>query len=472
MLAAGVHVRVVGLLSRPELNGRPGLVCKADAKRPKRWNVQVEGEQRKLSLKEENLQAEVVTEGDCGSGGIERAQSEPQATATSKTTWRHLIEASVEVLRDRFRERSRTLGCTLLPVVPRLNVTSGELTGNKLYRNEWGWSILTALVRACRDAATSTQWTKPADVTFVCSVLLPVLAGVAGTEDADGFARLDVDAAVARAISRVADPPAVPQKRKRFAIETATSEASHRDPDMPARGLPAAAASTSTTTNATHDSGGARPNVRPSDGQCAQCAHAAPPDSPAAVRLRDEGWCVLPLFPADEVGHVREAFWQAVASFPEYAPAVRTAELAADVTQHYVQGGFGALGNPASFHNRFARDWRARALTAVVEQRVFSAVMAAHPAGATNVRLEQLIDRMLVRRPSKRATAESWHRDEAVGCLDDDVVFGGWINFDPHPQVLLSRPGPGPGPVLIRTPFTLLDLTLLGLIRAPHPSVG
>lgn len=47
---------------------------------------------------------------------------------------------------------------------------------------------------------------------------------------------------------------------------------------------------------------------------------------------------------------------------------------------------------------------------------------------------------MMVRRPSKRASAESWHRDEAVSCLAHDQVFGGWINFDPYPQALSAVP--------------------------------
>ena len=165
------------------------------------------------------------------------------------------------------------------------------------------------------------------------------------------------------------------------------------------------------------------------------------PPPPISIKLRDQGWCVVPLLPADEIKATRKAFWRAIASFPEYQAAVTSvADMAKDLTQHYVQGGFGALGNPASFHNSFVREWRTRALTSVVEQRIFAAIIQAHPAGGEHVRLEQLVDRMMIRRPSKRATAESWHRDEAIDCQDDDVVFGGWINFDETPQVLSAVP--------------------------------
>lgn len=73
-----------------------------------------------------------------------------------------------------------------------------------------------------------------------------------------------------------------------------------------------------------------------------QPAVQPPPPPPAAVQLQDEGWCVLPLISADEIAAVRKAFWDAVDTFPEYLPDVSTASL----TQHYVQGGFGALGTP------------------------------------------------------------------------------------------------------------------------------
>ena len=46
--------------------------------------------------------------------------------------------------------------------------------------------------------------------------------------------------------------------------------------------------------------------------------------------------------------------------------------------------------------------------------------MQAHPAGASEVRLEQIIDRMLVRRPSKRASRRGgkWKADDAASLYD------------------------------------------------------
>jgi hypothetical protein len=334
-------------------------------------------------------------------------------------TWCRLIACSVKELRARFNERSAALGCTMLPVVPDLGVVAGKLQGNVLYQScDWGWAILRSLI-ASSSAVMEEMHAAPVDLQFVLDELLPVLSDVAGQEDPSGFAELDVGAAATHAVGRHQVSGAVTGKRKErppahTSITTASATAAGPSSRQPApEPLPAAA-------------------VQPP---------APEPFSEAAVQLRDDGWCVLPLFGPGETGAIRAAFWAALASFPEFLPAVRTGRMATDLQQHAVQGGFGALGNPASFHNGFVREWRARALVAVVKQRAFAAVMAEHPAGVAAVRLETIVDRMMVRRPSKRATAESWHRDEAVRCLDDDVVFGGWINFDPHPQILSAVPG-------------------------------
>lgn len=170
----------------------------------------------------------------------------------------------------------------------------------------------------------------------------------------------------------------------------------------------------------------------------------APP--PTATQLRDEGYCVVPFIPASQVPTAREDFRATLRAFPEYRPTVDPD----DPTQHYVQGGFGALGNPASFHNPFVRRLRLAAHATVVQRRVLSAMLpqvAAHSEGIDDhrgdyrdVRLEQTVDRMLFRRPSKSPSAESWHRDEALGCATGDEVFGGWVNLDDRDQHLSAVP--------------------------------
>ena len=59
-IAVGDVVAVVGLQSRPDLNGRRATVISRDSKR-ERWNVFVDGEEKKLSLREDNLERSDVT---------------------------------------------------------------------------------------------------------------------------------------------------------------------------------------------------------------------------------------------------------------------------------------------------------------------------------------------------------------------------------------------------------------------------
>lgn len=89
-------------------------------------------------------------------------------------------------------------------------------------------------------------------------------------------------------------------------------------------------------------------------------------------------------------------------------------------------GGFGAYGNPASFHNPIVREIRRHAYPIVKR------FLVGHfPDGYY---VEQLFDRMCVRRAGTSTTRESWHRDISVKKHQDDRVFGGWINLDDKPQ--------------------------------------
>jgi hypothetical protein len=100
--------------------------------------------------------------------------------------------------------------------------------------------------------------------------------------------------------------------------------------------------------------------------------------------------------------------------------------------KQYVMGGFGALGNPSSFHNEGVRLLRQYA------QHEVSPLMAC--VASDGEKLEQLIDRMMIRKSGKGASPETWHRDEAVNAKPTDRVFGGWWNFDDVDQVFSCVP--------------------------------
>jgi hypothetical protein len=129
------------------------------------------------------------------------------------------------------------------------------------------------------------------------------------------------------------------------------------------------------------------------------------------------------VFNPENVHGLREQFINTVKSFPEFLPSA----------EKYVAGGFGALGNPASFHNPFVRILRQWAMVSLIP--IFSNMVT------PEWRLEQIHDRMMYRLPGDTASKESWHRDEAPTSQPSDKTFGGWINLDEHPQYFSCAPG-------------------------------
>jgi hypothetical protein len=93
----------------------------------------------------------------------------------------------------------------------------------------------------------------------------------------------------------------------------------------------------------------------------------------------------------------------------------------------YVNGGFGALGNPAAFHNPAVRSLRLLFMSYIVPMVGALNRMQRTPGRS----LEQIFDRLSLRRKGTSATAEAWHRDQAaLPNPEREDVFGGWINLD------------------------------------------
>ena len=110
----------------------------------------------------------------------------------------------------------------------------------------------------------------------------------------------------------------------------------------------------------------------------------------------------------------------------------------------YVLGGFGALGNPASFHNPLARDLRLQGYIALMEQ-IFRGMIEQRLSKEQreNMKIEMLFDRMMYRITSQKPSAESWHRDVMPPhyIQREDEVFGGWLNLDTQNQYMSCIPG-------------------------------
>lgn len=157
--------------------------------------------------------------------------------------------------------------------------------------------------------------------------------------------------------------------------------------------------------------------------------------------LRD-GYTVVPVYTPAEVAEKREQFHQTLMyRMPEYLHTGEGGQVPTFEGEHYFhKGGFGALGNPSSFHNDFVRQVRRDAHE--VALRVF------RPMNPRPARLEQLVDRMRVLRVKAELTAESWHRDttplfeieKQAGAQEGDLIYGGWIAFD-GPQLFSAIKG-------------------------------
>ena len=138
-----------------------------------------------------------------------------------------------------------------------------------------------------------------------------------------------------------------------------------------------------------------------------------------AQTLWTQGVVVLPIFEQKELIDWNHRFKKELIQFPEYKnPTLSTI---------FVYGAFGALGNPSSYHNLMVRDLRQKMMS--IAHPLFNALEQV--SGRTDKRLlEQLFDRMCIRRAGTKTTAESWHRDIKGKLPETDDIFGGWINLD------------------------------------------
>lgn len=126
---------------------------------------------------------------------------------------------------------------------------------------------------------------------------------------------------------------------------------------------------------------------------------------------------MVPLFTPDEVEHYRTRLLvNDLPAMPEFAHPVTK----------YVDGGFGALANPSSFHMETVRELRREIATRTWS---FFQLLSTyeHRAPRDDWRLEQLIDRLALRPRGSSTSKEVWHRDQSP---TKDTVFGGWVNLD------------------------------------------
>lgn len=158
-----------------------------------------------------------------------------------------------------------------------------------------------------------------------------------------------------------------------------------------------------------------------------------------AKDLSKFGVIVIPVFANNSARQKWEdRVWAALDDMPEYKVKGKTAQR--------VLGGFGALGNPSSFHHPVIQDLRTK-LKTIISRPLFRALveeLRLHP----DTRLEMLFDRVCIRYKEFGAvSAETWHRDIYDGpkfghrslpkTLNNgrgyDEILGGWVNLSDRP---------------------------------------
>ena len=163
-------------------------------------------------------------------------------------------------------------------------------------------------------------------------------------------------------------------------------------------------------------------------------------DSHCAADLLHHGVAVVPVMDESSRTWWEGLLWKAMDSMPEFKVKGRNVQR--------VLGGFGALGNPSSFHHPTVRQFR-RKLKRLIVRGIFKEyVRLRFPNDTDEIRLETLFDRLCVRCDYfKEPTPEKWHRDiydgkqyrlrdlpKSLPRNTQDIIVGGWINMSSNTQ--------------------------------------
>jgi hypothetical protein len=142
--------------------------------------------------------------------------------------------------------------------------------------------------------------------------------------------------------------------------------------------------------------------------------------------LIKEGVQTLKIFEND---HEQE-FIQMMNEFPEYKKDASPCVL----------GGFGAFGNPSSFHHPLIKNIRKQVFDKLIDSGILQEFL--HHFNYQGYSIEVLFDRVMHRYPKQKPSAETAHRDvtptEFLGT--DDIIFGGWVNLSKNFQYFSYLP--------------------------------
>lgn len=135
----------------------------------------------------------------------------------------------------------------------------------------------------------------------------------------------------------------------------------------------------------------------------------------------------------NELNDIQDSFSHMESSFPEFT--LNTSPL--------VLGGFGAYGNPSSFHNPLVKELRKKCLDVVINNGIFTRFLQEMNMNSHEYKIEVLFDRVLHRYKDQKPVSETAHRDitPQSELHDGDYVFGGWLNLSKDDQHFICKPG-------------------------------
>lgn len=146
--------------------------------------------------------------------------------------------------------------------------------------------------------------------------------------------------------------------------------------------------------------------------------------------LKEKGFTVIKIFSQKEIDKWHKKVIDAILEFPEYKIKEINEIKPGDKFKNsdtipFVMGGFGAYGNPSSYHHHILRKLRSK-----IYKRIFNFFVEYNKFINGKYNLEYIFDRLCLRPSGSSTTKESWHRDISPSENVNDIVFGGWINLN------------------------------------------
>ena len=150
--------------------------------------------------------------------------------------------------------------------------------------------------------------------------------------------------------------------------------------------------------------------------------------------LLEHGYVVIRLFSEKESDQLVSEFQSTESSFPEYRHGTKK--------YPYVLGGFGAYGNPASFHNPFVRRLRSKFMESVpiLGSMLEKAEERKKIPMAKQYKVALLLDRMCKRPQGSSTSRESYHKDLTPTARPTDITVGGWLQLSKDTSYLSCQP--------------------------------